>query len=75
MWPNFAQEPQNVHLGLATNGVNLFKLHRSVWSTWLVLLMNYNLPPWLTTKKFFIMLALLMPRKRSIIFANFDTYI
>jgi len=74
MWPNFAQEPRNVHLGLVANGVNLFKLHRSMWSTWPVLLLNYNLPPWLIIKKFFIMLVLLMPGKESITFANFDTY-
>jgi len=23
-WPNFASEPRNIHLGLATDGINLF---------------------------------------------------
>ena len=29
-------------------------------------LLNYNLPPWLVTKRFLLMLALLIPRKKSI---------
>jgi hypothetical protein len=33
IFPNFAQELQNVHFGLATNGINPLKLHMSVWST------------------------------------------
>jgi hypothetical protein len=74
MWPNFAQKPRNVHLGLVADDVNPFKLHRLVWSTWPMLLLNYNLPPWLTTI-FFIMLVLLMPVKLSLMSANFDTYI
>jgi hypothetical protein len=43
-------------------------------SMWPVLLLNYNLPPWLCTKKFFIMLALLIPRKQSVTTENFDVY-
>jgi len=74
MWLDFAQEPWNVHLGLVTDSVNPFKLHRSMWSTWLVVLLNYNLPLWLTIKKFFIILVLLMPWKESITSTNFDTY-
>jgi hypothetical protein len=50
-WPNFAMEPRNVRLGLATDGVNSFGIQRSNWSTWLVAMLNYNILPWLTTKK------------------------
>lgn len=48
-FPTFALDPRNVHLTLAANGVNPFKLTYSMWSTWPIMLLNYNLPPWLTT--------------------------
>jgi hypothetical protein len=48
-FPTFALNPRNVHLALAIDGVNPFKLTRSMWSTWLIMLLNYNFPPWLTT--------------------------
>jgi hypothetical protein len=72
--PSFKEDPRNVHFALAADGVNPFKQTRSTWSTWPVLLMNYNLPPWLCTKKFFIMLALLILRKQSVTIENFDIY-
>jgi hypothetical protein len=55
--------------------VNPFKQTRSSWSTWPVTLLNYNLPPWLSTKKFFILLALLIPGKQSMISEFFDVYL
>ena len=72
---SFASEPRNIRLGLATDGVNPFLVKRSTWSTWPVLLMNYNLPPWMTTKKHFIMLSLIIPGKRSVTGENFDIYL
>ena len=71
----FAFEPRNLRLGLATDGVNPFSIKRSTWSTWPVLIMNYNLPPWMTTKKHFIMLSLIIPGKRSVTGENFDVYL
>ena len=38
------------------------------------MLLNYNIPPWLSTKKFFIMLALLIPGKQSVTSEFFDVY-
>ena len=72
---SFGQEDRNIHLGLATDGVNPFKLQRTSWSTWPVMLLNYNIPPWLTTKKFFIMLAMLIPGKQSVTSHVFDVYL
>jgi hypothetical protein len=60
---------------MAADGVNPFKQTRSTWSTWPVTLLNYNLPPWLYTKKFFLLLALLIPGKESITSEVFDVYI
>lgn len=42
-FPTFASDLRNVHLALAENGVIPFKLTHSTWSTWLVMLLNYNL--------------------------------
>jgi hypothetical protein len=63
---SFGQEDRNIHLELATDGVNHFKLQHTTWSTWPVMLLNYNIPLWLTTKFFFIMLAMLIPGKQSV---------
>ena len=72
--PSFARDARNAHFALAADGVNPYKQSRSSWSTWPVLLLNYNLPPWLTTKKFFVMLALLIPGKESVTSDVFDVY-
>ena len=72
---SFGQEDRNMHLGLAVDGINPFKLQRSTWSTWLVMLLNYNIPPWLITKKIFIMLALPILGKQSVTLQFFDVYL
>jgi hypothetical protein len=74
MQPNFFENPHNVRLNLATDGVNPFGEKNSNWSTWPILLFNYNLPPWLVTEKFFVMLALIILSKESIRMHNIDVY-
>jgi hypothetical protein len=39
-----------------------------------MIILNYILPPWLTTKKIFLMLALLIPGKNSMNNSNIDIY-
>jgi hypothetical protein len=70
--PDFTQEHRNIRLGLATDGINPFSIKRSTWSTWPVVLLNYNIPPWLTTKNHFMMLSLIVPGPKSITGAHFD---
>jgi hypothetical protein len=60
---SFGQDDRNIHLGMAADGVNPFKLQRTSWSTWPVMLLNYNIPPWLTTKNFFHNVGVANPRK------------
>ena len=72
---SFGDDPRNVHFALAVDGVNPFKQTRSTWSTWPVTLLNYNLPPWLCTKKFFIILTLLIPGKQSVTSEHLDVYL
>jgi hypothetical protein len=62
-------------LGLALDGVNPYVDLSTNYSTWLVLLFNYILPPWLTTKRFFVMLILLILGKESIKNKNIDVYL
>lgn len=68
-------EHWNLRLGLATDGLNPFSIQRSTWSTWPVVLLNYNLPPWLTTKKHFLMLSMIIPGPRSVTGTHFDIYL
>jgi hypothetical protein len=74
-WPNFAKDPQNLKLGLALDGVNPFSNQSTNWSTWLIFILNYNIPPWLTIKKFFLMLVLLIVGKESMKSNNIDVYL
>jgi hypothetical protein len=57
---NFANEPKNIRLGLTTNGMNPFGEKSNMWSTWPVLVLNYNLPPWLVTKKFLLLSLIIL---------------
>ena len=60
--PLFALEPQNVRLGLASDGFNLFGNMSISYSMWHMVLIPYNLPPWMCMKQtFFIILSLLIP--------------
>jgi hypothetical protein len=74
-FPNFANEPKNISLGLATNGMNPFGEKSNTWSTWHVLVLNYNLPPWLVTKKFLLLLSLIILGLDSVKSNNFDVYL
>jgi hypothetical protein len=48
----FAADSRNIHLGLCADGVNPYSQKRSTHSSCPVFLLNYNIPPWLTIKKF-----------------------
>jgi len=74
-WPKFAVDPRHIRLGLATDGFNPFGEKSSSWSTWLVMFFNYNLPPWLVTKRFFVILSLIISGPKSVKVANFDVYL
>ncbi|RVW22081.1 hypothetical protein CK203_110934 [Vitis vinifera] len=59
--PSFALEPQNVRLGLASDGFNPFGNMSISYSMWPVVLIPYNLPPWMCMKQTFFMLSILIP--------------
>ncbi|XP_074266804.1 uncharacterized protein LOC141590091 [Silene latifolia] len=59
-FPEFGSEPRNLRLGLCTDGINPFGTLSTQHSCWPVMLVIYNIPPWLTTKSKYIMLTLLI---------------
>ncbi|XP_042962406.1 uncharacterized protein LOC122296669 [Carya illinoinensis] len=61
----FAEDPRNVRLGLASDGFNPFNNLAKPYSVWPVILVPYNLPPWLCMKDPFFITSLLIPRPRS----------
>jgi hypothetical protein len=71
----FGRDPRDIHLGLAVDGMNPYSEKRSTQSLTPVILFNYNLPPWMVTKKYFVMLSLLIPTKLRLTGSNFDVFI
>lgn len=63
--PDFAVDPRNVRLGLASDGFNPFKNMSVAHSTWPVVIIPYNLPPWLCMKQTNFILTLLIPGPKS----------
>ncbi|XP_062100927.1 uncharacterized protein LOC133806858 [Humulus lupulus] len=60
-WPSFSNEERNIRLGLSTDGFNPFSNLSSKYSVWPVLLVMYNLPPWLCMKQENNLLSMLIP--------------
>ena len=58
---DFALKPHNVRLGLATDGFNSFGNMNNNYNMWPIILIPYNLPPWLVKKEPYFMLSLLIP--------------
>ncbi|KAI3465227.1 hypothetical protein Pfo_021890 [Paulownia fortunei] len=65
MHESFAQDPRNVRLGLATDGFNPFSNMNLSYSTWPVILLPYNLPPWKCLKAYFFIMSMLIPGQTS----------
>ncbi|XP_077232589.1 uncharacterized protein LOC143869927 [Tasmannia lanceolata] len=61
----FSLEPRNVRLGLASDGFNPFRSMNITHSTWPVILIPYNLPPWMCMKQPYMMMSLLIPGPHS----------
>ena len=60
MWPNFSSEPRNLRLALLADGINPYSDMSSKYSCWPVVMVIYNLPPWLCMKRKFMMLSILI---------------
>ena len=64
-WPEFGEDPRNLRLGLSTDGFNPFSACSSKHSCWPVILVIYNLPPWLVMKRKHMMLSLIIQGPRQ----------
>uniref|UniRef100_A0A2N9I4P1 DUF4218 domain-containing protein n=1 Tax=Fagus sylvatica TaxID=28930 RepID=A0A2N9I4P1_FAGSY len=62
---SFSLETRNVRLGLATDGFNPFGNMSLSYSIWPVVLVPYNLPPWMCMKQPNFMLSLLIPGQKG----------
>jgi hypothetical protein len=73
--PSFAHEVRNLRFGLALDEVNPFRHNNTQHSTWPILMVIYNLPPYLVMKKFFIQLCILISGKQSPTTENIDVFL
>lgn len=64
--PRFPQKDTNLYLGLVADGVNPFGNQNLRHSTWPLLTVMYNLPPWLVARRFFISLTMIIPGERAL---------
>ncbi|XP_024178950.2 uncharacterized protein LOC112184960 [Rosa chinensis] len=59
-WPDFGSDPRNLRLALSSDGFNPHSSLNSKYSCWPVILVAYNLPPWLIMKRKHMLLTLLI---------------
>ncbi|CAL2255967.1 unnamed protein product [Prunus armeniaca] len=59
-WTEFGNELRNLRLALSSDGFNPHSSLSSKYSCWPIILVTYNLPPWLCMKQKFMMLTLLI---------------
>ena len=64
-YPEFAVDSRNIRLGLASDGFNPFRTMSTTHSTWPVVLIPYNFPPWWCMKAEYSFLSLLIPGPQS----------
>jgi hypothetical protein len=60
-YPDFASDPRNVRLALASDGFNPFGTLSSTYSIWPVMLYVYNYPPWLCMKQSSLIMSMIIP--------------
>ena len=73
-FPSFASGFRNIRMALSADGFNPFSSLLCQWLTWPVFVFVYNLAPWMTTKRFFVIHVLLIPGKHSPNGGNIDVY-
>lgn len=60
---------------MGLDGVNPFFNQSLSHYSWRVVLLNFNLPPWLVTKHLFFILSLIIPTKENVTSKNIDVYL
>ena len=73
-WPEkFKDELRSLRLNIAMDGVNPYSLQNTNYFVWLVVVINNNIPPWLSVNNEHLMLALIVPNRRQV--KNMDVYL
>ena len=65
LYPDFGKETRNLRLGLANDGMNPHGSLSTQHSSWPVLLVIYNFPPWLCMKRKYMMLSMTISGPRQ----------
>jgi hypothetical protein len=65
-YPEFAFDPRNIRFGLSSDGFNHLGNKSTSHSTLLVILVPYNLHPWMCMKQPYFILSLIIPGPRSL---------
>ena len=60
-WSQFKEEPRNLRISLAIDGVNPFAQMRSIYTVWPIFVINNNILPWLSIKREHIMFSMIIP--------------
>jgi hypothetical protein len=63
--PEFSADSRNMRLALTLDGFNPFRNMSTFHSTWPVMLVPYNLPPWMCMKQMLFILSLVIPGPSS----------
>ncbi|KAL0448253.1 UNVERIFIED_CONTAM: hypothetical protein Slati_1381700 [Sesamum latifolium] len=61
MYPDFAEEPHNVRLGLCTDGFAPHGEYGRTYSCWSVIIKPYNLPPGMCMSSEYMFLTMVIP--------------
>ena len=65
MWPKFASESRNLTIVISADDINPHSSLNNKDNYWLVIMVIYNLPPWLCMTRKFMMLSLLISYPRQ----------
>ena len=60
-WPHFKEEPRNLRIFLAADGVNPFAQMKYIYMVWPIFFINNNIAPWFSIKREHIMLSMIIP--------------
>ena len=66
LYLDFGKEARNLKLRLASDGMNPYGSLSTQHNSWLVLLVIYNLPPWLCMKRKYMMLSMMISGPRQL---------
>ncbi|XP_057518337.1 uncharacterized protein LOC130799249 [Amaranthus tricolor] len=64
-YPEFSNDARSVRLGLASDGFNPYRLMNMTYSIWPIILIPYNLSPWLCMKPSSFILSMIIPGKEG----------